>query len=349
MQLHQRGMRVKVSNGEQPSMEGWLWADTPQGILVSLDKEGNDIRLVKREKLPEISYDEKDKATFAIQNARDIEKKILKLADDLETPMELALRNLNYSLLTQIIREARIREQEVHGSFPDDGFRHTATEMTERFSSGLEYFHKCKVDKSLRAYQRMHDELDRTGILDLVDRNSSKIVELPLEYILPEADLPLLPKELEQTAAKWSKRGIEEALRTVDENKTLLIIEDKDRERKFFADQGKGRTSRWVAASLKLISGTVLTAGNGVLGAVGFLGTITTLGGLTMPVALGIMASVSAGLGAFADGVEKVGGLMKEELPGHSKEPEDHQTKSAESRGVSSKSTTRRSRPLQSG
>jgi hypothetical protein len=68
----------------------------------------------------------------------------------------------------------------------------------------------------------------------------------------------------------------------------------------------------WIGASLRLVSGTALTAANGLLGIASFTGTVPSLGGMTVPVAVGVAVSVHTGLGQVADGLEKIGGLMKE-------------------------------------
>ena len=47
MQLSERGVRVAIYTESKEVVEGWLWAETSDGILVSLDEEGRDMYVVR--------------------------------------------------------------------------------------------------------------------------------------------------------------------------------------------------------------------------------------------------------------------------------------------------------------
>jgi hypothetical protein len=285
-----------------------------------LDKEGRDIRFIKHGDWLGIGYDHEDKAVFALEDARNIEESIFKTNNLLNSSFRFALLSLDHSLLTRtVICATRLRDELL---MQDRHFSPDYSEPDIGESEDLREFRAARVDDTVRVYQRLHEELHRVGIVDLLERHQSEMKIIPPEYALPQADFAAasitdpLPDGGLGLADHWQRRRLGEELRLINERRILFIVRNvsaaprgaEKPEQPRQADGG--RFSRWLSASIRVAAGSALTAANGLLGAsVGFAGTLATVGMTTVPVAVGVAVSMHTGVTQVADGLEKIGGF----------------------------------------
>jgi hypothetical protein len=316
MTIQERGVRVTLSVKDGPDIEGWLWGETPQGLLVAVDKAGKDIRLIRCRAFDSTTYHREDKADFAVQNAEDIADKINDLDEKLDESLRSALANVDHIRLDQIIRQARATSRDIR--FSADR-RYSESRTSEDMD-----FRSAKVEEAIRSYERLHDELDRARIFALLERFQTDIANMPQEYTLPEVDLALpehssLHDEAAAIPTYWHSRDIERRLREIEQRQLDLTIRSAStghhvEEAVARPRRDRGRTLRWIGASMRVLSGTTLTAANGLLGlSAGFAGTLASVGAIAVPVAVGVAVSMHTGVTQVLDGMEKIGVLQKEQ------------------------------------
>jgi hypothetical protein len=286
MRLREHGVRAVVNfydRDQYKSIEGWLWAETSQGIFVSLDKEGQDIRFFRRgvyAGMGGLNYE--DRATFSI--GPEIEQKIVELDRRLDPPIRTAISKLDHSLLKRAIERVEglnlaLAEQEVRSVGQsvqmDQRAEHEPSDRQGSPAAELQAFLVARVDDVVGAYRSVHEEMERIGIIDLLERSNNQIAELPLEYTLPDLDERWWSRTDGRRVKYWDKRSIEGFLGTLKDGgwpSSSAISEWSKR-------RGRKRKGR-------------------------------RLGGITVPVAVGVAQSVYTGLGEVADGFEKIGNLL---------------------------------------
>ena len=254
------------------------------------------------------------RAAFTIKNAKQIEEKIRDLNDRLEVSINLAVMNFDHKLLSQTVQQALALRWELRRD--EDMWRHPDSYRYQREETKLDEFEAARIDDVVGKYRVIHEQMDRSRIIDLVGRYKDELDDLPPEYSIPAVDRELLSREDEWTSC-WSKSGLESDLSTIERQRIEYIVrhtrrpDEKEKPKKPQEREG-GKIPRWIAASIRVLSGTALTGANGLLGIAGLAGTWVSLGGMTIPVAVGVAVSVNTGLGQVADGLEKIGALLKD-------------------------------------
>ena len=86
-------------------MEGWLWAKTRQGLFLSMDPQGDDIRFIPAEKLIASGHDQDNRAGFGA-SAEEIAERIRQLGLKLDGPLRAALERLDHSFVSGVAAKA---------------------------------------------------------------------------------------------------------------------------------------------------------------------------------------------------------------------------------------------------
>lgn len=322
MQLHMRGVRVRVRLRDEPDTEGWLWSERDGELLVSLDRDGRHIRLIRPGQLSGVAYDYDDRAAFSVPNARQIEERLQSFEERFGRAVVSGIYRLDVARIRSIIDRARRLAANL-----------SAAELAAPLSSEadpLTEFRLARTAAALRLAEQLREELDRAELLDLLDMLDYELAELPLDHTLPAADLqvmaPFFQREDqagEQIHRHAAVRRLRERLESVEQEQSAYILgklmrrEQQGKEAGASRDEPvtsyRGTIPRWIAASLRIAGGAALTGFNAVAGiSSGIAGTILTIGATAVPTAVGVAVSMHTGISQMAEGLEKAGALMKE-------------------------------------
>jgi hypothetical protein len=312
--LSLRGVWVTVNREVGEPVQGWLIGEIPQGILVALDEDLADVRVVSD--YASIGFDhDKQLSKLRVESAEEIEEQLKATNAAILGPMRKAASRLRFDELQRFCQRSAELIEHLHFR-PDVPHmrRHGQTPQDE-----LAGFLTAQADRSASLHREVYSMMEDSGLTEILDEHGPRLVRLPPELVIPAHDLVFESREdlisslTSAREARWSGRRHRRSLEVAEETRTRLLVE-ASRERPGIRDHKPKRTddatpfSRWVGPSLRILAGTGLAAANVAIAVTaGLTATIVTIGATAVPVYVGVATSVYTGLVQVADGLEKIG------------------------------------------
>jgi hypothetical protein len=314
--LRNVGVKVGVGFWDGGSVEGWLWGETAQGLLIAMDRAGTDIRLFTQRWMS-IGYNHDDLAEFSRPDRKEIADRMDELNRAIAPPLGRAMAGLDFAPLQRASRRLRHVRSEMWAAERELGERFTVE------SRAMDIFWASQVKEAVGVHASIYDELENRGIPTLIAEHASDLARLPSEYALPALDGRLINPDIisdEETISRrkeWSPTRHREMLERAESAPLVLMLttgrETKDEQKREMGRAEGG--SRWAAAGLRIIAGTGLIGANSALWlTVGLGAAIVSLGATAIPSGVAVATSIYTGLTQAADGLEKVGGIIKDRV-----------------------------------
>jgi hypothetical protein len=316
------GKRVVITFEDNEEFEGWIYGELPQGILISLDQEGNNIRMIPKSWRSK-NYPDTPRAAFSPPNSKEIKNKIYEINNGIQERFRHALRNINYYPFQRFAERALKIKKQIH----DFEYSYNRFGGDQMFPMNeIVDFLGSRVDESTEIHAEVYGEIERSGIADIVSESWPQISRLPSKYVMPSIDYEM------------SNRGIVENLETIPDetwsrsrHRTLLNEARRSREKALIGflsrpvleeemphmegpEPQRGFGIRYAGASLRIITGTGLAVANIGLGlTAGLASTLVTIGATAVPTYVGVATSIATGLVQTSEGLEKIGTLLNEQ------------------------------------
>jgi hypothetical protein len=306
MPYEDRGLWTQAHRDDGTFLEGWLWAKTRQGLFLSMDAQGHDIRFIPAEHLVASGHDQDDRAGFGA-DAEETAERVRKLGNSLAAPLRAALGRLDYSAISGIAARAvalgEMLQTEKYGLLLDS--RKVSV-------SELQEYSRAEVPQALEIYRHLHDEFIRCGVIDVVEEHLSGIREIPRKLAMPLACLAVATRYdffLEgmsfSSIHSWSRQEIEDHLVLlegggVEKRGSFPRIKQDQVDCIPGAPKPAPRiawTAPWITTSLRLLKGTAISAAAAGMGASAFLSKDTlTLDVAEIDTAVALASAIDTGL-----------------------------------------------------
>ena len=322
--LDQVGGRIEVSTRDHGEVVGWIRGAVPGGLLIALDREGRDIRLVRN--ITSSRYDPKDRAEFAVANAEEVDKKLNDLNRALKSRLDQSFAALDTRPLQRFSERAPVLMDEIHRSLTErEDRRYRFAEETP--ADNLVDYLSARGDEVTELHADIFYELERSKIADTVGEFGNELSRLPLNHALPYFDSELvggwrIMEEKESIKREvWTPAQHLKTLNSAQRVRAQLLSNavfrstqprDRSKRREEKSERQERRDfSKWTGASLRAIAGTSLIAADATFGVTaGLMSTITSIGLTAVPVYVGVATSIYTGLVQAADALEKFGDLL---------------------------------------
>jgi hypothetical protein len=318
------GYPVSVTFEDGETVKGWVYGELPQGYLISLDPDGKEIRLITREWRVAESWDAPPANFAPPEEAR--EK--LDAANDLVGPrMGDALRRLNFTVLQNAIARAESLSRKIIRA--EESLAAEDTRWLRERDIAIEYalYAAARTDRVVELHVEVYDELERVEIPAAVEAAAELLQGIPGEHLLPVADAAsrreaysLLADLRRWQQTGWTRHRHRQAIEMASQQHGELFNVMHRREDSEPHDEERqkrkcvGGAMRYFGAGLRILTGTGLAAANLGLGlTAGLASTLLTIGATAVPNYVGVVTSVGTGLLQVAEGLEKVGGIQKDE------------------------------------
>jgi hypothetical protein len=295
-------------------IQGWLIGEIPQGLLVALDEDLSDVRVVSE--YIRISYDH--------------DRRLSKLRYDNVEKIRDELESANAAILDPMRRAiSRLKFDELHqfGHRSAELFRHIHRARMDRYISSddltprdeLMEFLTAQADRSTSLHREVYETLEDSGLTEILDEYGPTLARLPPDLVIPAYDLEFESREELKSAfegtreERWTSLRHRTSLEAAEETRIRLVVEASRAREKASEDKPEKPDdstpfSRWVGPSLRVLTGTGLTAANAAIGVTaGLTATIATIGATAVPVYVGVFTSIYTGLAQVSDGLEKIG------------------------------------------
>ena len=207
------GLWTQAHREDGTSLEGWLWAKTRQGLFLSMDPQGDDIRFIPAEKLIASGHDQDNRAGFGA-SAEEIAERIRQLGLKLDGPLRAALERLDHSFVSGVAAKAVALGE----SLQEDKYK-LLLEFHKVSVADHQEYRMASVPQAVSVYRLLHDDLIRCGIIDVVEEHQQAIRDIPRKLTQPLACLSVatrydfFPQDLTRsTAYSWSKKELEARL-----------------------------------------------------------------------------------------------------------------------------------------
>jgi hypothetical protein len=323
MNIGELGKRVSYTFEDGETVEGWLYGELPQGILVAIDREGNDIRLIRKRWTRSTTSGTPEAAFSLPENTSD---ELRELARSIGPRFESSFERLDFKPFQRFRARsarlwARIRNSEelLSQRWPYEDDEQESVRVLEHVL--------YPTEEVLELHRDVFEELDRVEILSLVADARGRLPKIPYEYLLPLLDaVEQPPRHLSgEFDRPWNAEHHRSLLNEVSTQNHLWAflgrskgrskkrVTKEEAPRKAEPSKHKGDGIRYGSAILRVLSGTGLAAANVGAGLTGGLwSTLITIGATTIPTAVGVVASVGTGMAQVSDGLEKIGTLQNE-------------------------------------
>jgi hypothetical protein len=326
--LRDIGKRVSVGLPDGSNIEGWLYGKIPQGDLIAEDAEGSRIRLVQGTRSRTV-YSNAPRANFAPANLEQIEEQINNLDEKLQPRMEIALKKLDLRPLQRFIYRApqlyrAISRTQEYLTSP------TSSDFEDNPSNELFYLIAARADEAVELHSEVFNELEQSGIADIVSEHAQELTSLPAKYTLPSIDAVLgdvsqLRLETGESVGEgtWSiqqhRSDLDGALRAREQAVFQFMSPSKRAAASGQQRRPGGTLTRYIGASLQIVVGSVAVAMNPFLGmTAGLASTCVTMGATAVPTYVGVVASVGSGLAIAGAGFKY---LVAAATPGTASSP----------------------------
>jgi len=291
----------------------------PQGLLISLDPEGEDIRLLDRWTHLTFHWD-RPRASFALPDGDEIERRLQAIEIMLKERLQEPLNTVDYRTLRKIATRAEALRSQLQQS---DEHAMAIASSEDRLSSP-DY---ANLTTAVSLSDELYSALAKTGLGNAIGSFGSDLATLPTQYALPNLDGTFNKDVVRDLPAGGSQpvwtMGRQKVLRDAASDKLTRMsgsanapLESVEahqtaKHRLFSASSFPSKT-KFAGASLRIAVGTGLTVGNLALGvSAGLADTLFSVGATALPVYVGLATSAYTGLVQIADGLEKIAGLGK--------------------------------------
>jgi len=313
------GLWTQAHREDGTSLEGWLWARTRQGLFLSMDPQGNDIRFIPAEQLIASGQNQNDRAGFG-ENAEEIAERIRQLGQNLEAPLRAALVRLDHSFISGVAARAVALGEALQA----EKYR-LLLESHQGVVDDLREYSMAEVPQALLIYRLLHQHFIRCGVIDVVEERQQAIREIPRKLTMPLACLAVATRydffPVEMTTIPvhaWSRKEIEVQLAQlegggVEKRGSFPRIQEDPVDRPSGMPQPPPRiawTAPWITTSLRLLKGTAISAAAAGMGASAFLSKDTlTLGLAEIDTAVALASTIDTGLAHVGGSLERMAGL----------------------------------------
>lgn len=312
--LSNRGVWVTIHREVGEPIQGWLIGEIPQGLLVALDEELKDVRVVSG--YTGISYN-RDRllSKLRYENVRELGEELRSTNAAILDPMRKAISRLKFDELHQFGH----RSEELRGHIRRAEMDQIRGWSGRTARDELMDFLSAQADRSTSLHREVYETLEDSGLTEILDEYGPTLARLPPDLVIPAYDLEFESRE-ELTATfertqeeQWTSQKHRASLMAAEETRTRLIVEasaDREKERADKAEKPDDSTpfSRWIGPSLRVLAGTGLTVANAAIGVTaGLATTIATIGATAVPTYVGVATSIYTGLTQVSDGLEKIG------------------------------------------
>jgi hypothetical protein len=314
--LEERGFWVTISQYKKETIEGWLIGEIPQGILVALDEDLSDVRLVSAPDGYAMTYHrQKRLSKLSVEKAREVRAELRNTNRVISDPMRGAISRIKFDRLHQFGHRSAELNKQIHDAM--DLLKDRVRASTPR--SEFMRFMIAQADRSTALHREVYETLEESGLTAILEEFGPKLARLPPELTIPAYDLEFesrkeLISSIESTREEhWSGKKHRVSLEAAEETRTRLIIDatrehDHESATKSERSDDSNLFSRWIGPSLRVLVGTGLATANAAVGlTAGLTTTIVTIGATVVPTYVGVATSIYTGLAQVADGLEKIG------------------------------------------
>ena len=297
-------IRVRLANGR--TISGWLYAEGPAGIHVSLDAADNSIRFFPEGSWSEVEYVVEGRAGDVAPKGREAE-----LDEQWRASFAAALDKLDYNKVRALQKEFAAAHNVLRAAEPE---------------RPVAYDHEVHAVLAARdAYAKLIKELDRSGLSPvLLDgsealRRSAGPNTLPLieESIATAAEVRELVNIARRENALAAQHLGRDLLVVVSEESLRKLLQPRERASKAKAPARKSRFAkpiRVLSAMLKVAAGGSLACADLMLGSlVGVVAVLPTVTLATVPTVLAVASSTFTGINGACDGIKAVAEVVESE------------------------------------
>lgn len=311
--MSDRGIKITITLYNKEKVNGWLYNESPLGILISLDDFGKDIRFIREGQYQTILYHREEKRAHFDNEIinEDTENTSLIFDDNFQESMVSALDRMDYNRLKRISGKIGDNRERLKRYITIDKF-HYETDLEE-----VADLRDLQTDV-LSVQSELHDEIHRSGLDDILLLNKEKIRQIISIHTTPSIDASIL--SVGQLTDQISRAKAvdflsKETLRkeNIDSIKRDNIMRIERENRELIKEKIENpKTYGNFARNIKLISsfgkiaiGGALTVADLALGTlVGFPLSLPTLGLGTVPAIVGIATSAYTGLNTSCEGLK---------------------------------------------
>lgn len=310
--LKTRGAWTSIQDDDGHKVEGWLVGEVPEGVLLAMDEELHDIRLVRNVSLQMYDY-QRALPGLRYENADALNDQLRQTGKAVSAPMRRAIANIKFDRLHDFgHRGSELRRAIVewrNGPLPSD--RSDRAELMAYLAA--------QADRSTALHRNVYETLDSSGVTPILAEFGPQLAKLPPELTIPAYDLEFesrrdLAGSVEATRdLPWSPERHNGALNSAEATRDRLMFataEARSPERAGPVERPDDSTpfSRWFGPSLRVLAGTGLAAANAAVGVTaGLTGSVVTLGATAVPTYVAVITSMYTGLAQVAEGLEKIG------------------------------------------
>ncbi len=310
--LNQRGAWVTIHRKSGTSVEGWLIGEIPQGLVITLDEDLSDIRLVSEYYSIGYNYDKK-LSKLSFENSEHVYDELHTTNDAISYSMRRAISKIKFDRLHQFGHHSALLKRHIH----DAKYERMYDDVSPR--AELMGFLIAQADRVTALHREVYETFEDSGLTEILSEYGSKLTHLPAELTIPAYDLEFSSREDLISTLKlardqsWSESKHRASLDAAEEMRTRLIVEatkecNQKSEEKLEKRDDSTPFSRWFGPSLRVLAGTGLATANAAVGVTaGLTAAIATIGATTVPTYVGVATSIYTGLIQVADGLEKIG------------------------------------------
>ncbi|SJM94626.1 hypothetical protein [Crenothrix polyspora] len=161
--LTNRGVWVRINRYKGETVEGWLIGEIPQGLLIALDKDLKDLRLVSE--YYSISYNHENKlSTLSIENATEVRDELQAISEAISVPMKNAISRTKFDKLHQFCHHSAELSWQIRQG------EHEAFQGIDSEPRGeLMGFLLAQVDRSTALHREVYETFEDCGLTAILD------------------------------------------------------------------------------------------------------------------------------------------------------------------------------------
>jgi len=271
------GTPISINFADGEHANGWFYGNIDQGILISLDRNGRDVRFYSK-RWVSVGRRDAPLATFVPENVVTLSKQLQELNDSIQREMQRAIEQLDFRLLQRLIsRASELRKELYRNRYVLEIELHRLGHDYEDPTINLVMLSLARSSEVLELHEQLFEELANSGITKICEENHDKIRTIPPKYIIPGSDGAFLEDEappeddLRSRELPWNEqahRATMAAARRRRDDVILGVLSDKRAAEVRKSESGEdipSRAARYVGASLRILSGAGLTVGNAAI------------------------------------------------------------------------------------
>jgi hypothetical protein len=267
-------VNLYLANGE--IVVGWIVVQDPRRLLLALDREQENLRLVERHRIEAVDTDENREQWLTPRLGRERLAQLERFDQTVGPDIRRAIDVLDAQRLRRLALRYRELSALAHADRPLPGSDSQA------------------VYAGLTATSELLDELERSSLLPVVQEHAGYLGSLVHEETLPGADGGWARGEQVHQLIADAQRDT----RAVRELKPSLIVEAHEKA------WSRKDTARWTDGMGDVVLGGGFAAANVTAGVIaGIFATLPTLGVGTVATTVGVVTSTYTGLTRLKSGL----------------------------------------------